>query len=73
MKKRRHEIPPESTMAGLLALLVDEREARTRDDKEARKTEVLLADAGLSVDDIATVMGKNPGAVRKSIQRGRGR
>ncbi|MGH2974760.1 MAG: hypothetical protein ACRDLL_07830 [Solirubrobacterales bacterium] len=71
MKKQRHQIPSEATMAGVLALLVDEREARTKDDKEATKTEVLLAGAGLAVDDIATVMGKNAGAVRKTIQRGR--
>lgn len=71
MKRQRHQIQPESAMAGVLALLADEREARTKDDKEARKTEVLLDGAGLAVDDIAAVMGKNAGAVRKTIQRGR--
>jgi DNA-directed RNA polymerase specialized sigma24 family protein len=73
MKRERHQIPPESAMAGVLALLVDERDERAKDNKEARKTELILAEAGLSPDDIATVMDKNVGAVRKTIQRGRGR
>jgi len=58
-------------MAGVLALLVDERERRTKDDKSAAKTEVLLAKAGLAVEDIVAVTGKNAGAVRKAIQRAR--
>ncbi|MGH2654119.1 MAG: hypothetical protein ACRDHV_07195 [Actinomycetota bacterium] len=33
------------------------------------KTEVLLANAGLSYDDIATTMGKQPAAVRMAITR----
>jgi DNA-directed RNA polymerase specialized sigma24 family protein len=57
--------------AGILAVPVDAREARTNDDKDARRTEVLLADVGLSVNVIATVTGKNADAVRKAIQRGR--
>jgi DNA-directed RNA polymerase specialized sigma24 family protein len=71
-KRVRHQIPLESAMAGVLALLVDEREERSKDNKEARKTELILAEAGLSPDDIAAVMDKNLGAVRKAIQRGRG-
>lgn len=68
-----HRVPTDAAMAGVLALLIDEREERTKGDKEAAKTEVLLANAGLSVDDIAAASGKNPGAIRKAVQRGRAR
>ena len=69
--RERHQIPAESATAGVLALLVDEREERARESRPARGTEVLLADAGLSVEDIVAVTGKNSDAVRKAIQRGR--
>lgn len=55
--------------AGILALLVDAREARVKDDREATKTEVLLDSAGLSIEDIAAVMNKRYDAVRVSLQR----
>lgn len=58
-------------MSGVLALLVDEREQRVGSDRDAAKTEVLLANAGLSVDDIEALTGKNAGAIRKAIQRAR--
>jgi DNA-directed RNA polymerase specialized sigma24 family protein len=58
-------------MAGVLALLVDEREARVKEDKTVAKTEVLLANVGLSVDDIQALTGKKSDAIRKTIQRGR--
>jgi tRNA(His) 5'-end guanylyltransferase len=35
-------------MAGVLALLIEEREERTKGDKSAEKIELLLAKAGLS-------------------------
>jgi len=63
----------EAALCGVLALLIDEREARTKDDRQSTRTEVLLADAGLSIDQIATVMGKSYDAVRKAIYRGRAR
>lgn len=71
--RERHQIPSESALAGILALLVEEREARVEDDRSARKIEPLLADAGLSIEDIVAVTGKKPDAVRKSIQRDRAR
>lgn len=58
-------------MIGVLALLVDERDARTSEDRGATKTEVLLERAGVPVEDIVAVTGKNAGAVRKAIQRAR--
>jgi hypothetical protein len=69
----QHAISLESAMAGILALLVADREERSKGDKDATKTEVLLSNAGLSVDDIAAATGKKPAAVRKAIQRARGK
>lgn len=66
---RPHVIPQEAALAGILALLIDAREARIGDDKSAEKIEVLLFRAGLSKDDIAAVTGKQPDAVRKMIER----
>lgn len=66
-------VPLEAAMAGILALLADERENRTKDDKSAEKTEVLLANAGVPIDGIAAAVGKKRDAVRKTISRARGR
>lgn len=70
-KKKQQQIAVESSMAGVLALLVEEREERTKESKSAQKIEVLLSTAGMSVDDIAAVTGKKQDTVRKAIQRGR--
>lgn len=56
-------------LRAIVALLADERDRRTQDDASARKTEVLLADAGLSSQLIAQLIGKQPDAVRKAISR----
>jgi DNA-directed RNA polymerase specialized sigma24 family protein len=61
-------------VAGMLAILVAEREERlngTDEKNKPAKTEVLLSNAGLSAGEIAQVMGKNIDGVRKAIQRGR--
>lgn len=57
--------------AAVLALLVEEHEARTDEKHEPRKTEVVLAGAGLTASEIAGLMGKNKDAVAKAITRGR--
>lgn len=64
-----HRMEAEKALAGILALLVEDRERRVGGDKEATKIEVLLASAGLSYEDIAAVTAKNEGAIRKAIQR----
>jgi hypothetical protein len=69
--KERHQITTGAAAAGILALLVDARENRIKDDRQATKTEVLLDSAGLSFDDIAVVMNKKYDAIRVSIQRNR--
>jgi DNA-binding CsgD family transcriptional regulator len=55
----------EQSMAGILALLAAARE----DDKNSRKTEVILADAGLSPGQIAMILGKKSNTVSKTIER----
>lgn len=72
-KRDAHQLTTGAAASGILALLVDAREARIKDDKLAPKTEVLLDSAGLSIDDIAAVMNKKYDAVRVSIQRNRAR
>lgn len=69
--RERHQPASGAALAGILALLVDDREARIKDDRDATKTEVLLDNAGLSLDDIAAVMGKKYDAVRVSLNRSR--
>jgi DNA-directed RNA polymerase specialized sigma24 family protein len=64
-------VSSEAALAGILALLADEREARIEGDKAGTKTEILLAGAGLAAPEIAALMGKKPDAVRKTLQRGR--
>ena len=60
-----------TSMAGILALLVDARERALADEKGGTKTEVLLANAGMSIGDICAVSNKKYDAVRKAISRGR--
>jgi hypothetical protein len=56
-------------LAGILALLIDEREERTQGQKDAVKTEVLLARAGLSIEAISAATGKKYDTVRMAISR----
>lgn len=67
------QVSAEAAMAGILALLVDERENRIAGQKDAQKTELLLKAAGLSVDEISAVTGRKRDAVRKTIERARGK
>jgi hypothetical protein len=69
--KEKHQPTTGAAVAGILALLVDARETSVKDDKDATKTEVLLDNAGLSLEDIAAVMGKKYDAIRVSLQRSR--
>lgn len=65
------ELDQDKALAGVLGLLVAEREERLSDKKDPRKTEVILADAGLAIGDIAKLMGKKYDAVKMAIRRGR--
>jgi DNA-directed RNA polymerase specialized sigma24 family protein len=65
----------EQVMAGILGLLAAEREDRLmqkdRPSAELRKTEVVLADIGLTPAQIGKVLGKKPNSVAKTISRAR--
>jgi hypothetical protein len=61
----------QAAVMGVLALLVDARESRIAGDKDAAKTELILARVGLPIDDIATVVRKNRDAVRMAVSRGK--
>lgn len=63
----------EVALVGLLALAIADREELTRDRPEARKSEVILSNAGMDAPQIARLVGKNVEAVRKTIQRARSR
>ena len=75
MIKNTETLPLEQAMSGILALLAAEREERVNLDKslakELRKTEVILADSGMSPAQIATVLGKNGKLVSQTIIRAR--
>jgi DNA-directed RNA polymerase specialized sigma24 family protein len=68
-----HRLSAESALAGILALLAEEREVRVKDEDTAVKTEMLLSRAGLSYKDIAAVTGKKADTVRVTISRGKGK
>lgn len=65
--------PDETTklLRALLALAVDEREARVEASPGAPKIEVLLASAGLDSTEIASLTGKRAGSVRVALSRAR--
>lgn len=70
--QERSQTPTERWMKGILAMLVDEREARAK-DKDATRTEVRWRTPGLSTEDIVAVTGRKPNPIRKSIGRARGK
>lgn len=67
--KAPEPLTAEIALTGLLALMVDDRESRLADGYKPQKTVSLLHDAGLNVDQIAQIIGKNTPAVAKAIQR----
>ena len=66
-------VETDTILLAILAVLVDEREARAVDHPGQTKTEVLLSDAGLGAPTIAQLLNKQPAAVRMAISRARPR
>jgi DNA-directed RNA polymerase specialized sigma24 family protein len=54
-----------------LALQIAEREERTSDPADHRRTELILADAGLTLGEIAALTGRNYETVKAAIRRAR--
>jgi DNA-directed RNA polymerase specialized sigma24 family protein len=62
----------EKALSALVALMAAEREERIESSGNgARPTEVILADAGLSNNEIAGLLDKKRDTVQKTIQRAR--
>lgn len=66
----RAGVGQEAALAGILALLAADREDKIS-DLPARRTELVLADAGLSAAEIGSVLGKKSGTVARTISRAR--
>jgi DNA-directed RNA polymerase specialized sigma24 family protein len=66
-----HGQPTDDLLRAILAVLVDEREQQAKNRQEQMKSELLLANAGLTFATIAQVMGKKPDAVRMMLSRAR--
>jgi DNA-directed RNA polymerase specialized sigma24 family protein len=72
-KTEKPLVSVEAALLGILALLADEREERIANDRDARRTEVILHEAGLSIGEVAALLDKNYETVKSAIRRGRGR
>lgn len=59
----------EGVLNGVLALLAAERDDRLTDTFDARRSEVVLFEAGMTINDIAAVLGRKPEAVKSTIRR----
>jgi DNA-directed RNA polymerase specialized sigma24 family protein len=65
-------LPAEKVMLGVLALLAADRDERV-EKASPRKSELVLADAGFTWQEIAGLTGKNPEAVRSLLRRASGK
>lgn len=66
----KNDLTLEQTMKGILSLLATMREdALLQNNDEARKTEVILSEAGLPTAEIASLLGKRQKTVTQTIYR----
>lgn len=72
-EKTKPEIDPNQVMLGQLAIQIAEREERINGDGSPRRTEVVLADAGLTLAEIAALTGKSYDTVKTTVRRARQR
>ncbi len=63
------ELSTNQLLLALLQVLIDDREGRADERPRQIKTEVLLDRIGLGSTTIATLVGKQPGAVRTTLSR----
>jgi DNA-directed RNA polymerase specialized sigma24 family protein len=67
------ELTVERAMIGLLALMAADRDERVaahdKSPAPPRRTEVVLADAGLTSQQIGLLLNKKPNSVAKTISR----
>ena len=59
----------DALLLAMVTLMIDQRERSTSGDAARVKTEILLANAGLTYQQIGPIMNKSPNAVRKVIER----
>jgi DNA-directed RNA polymerase specialized sigma24 family protein len=71
MAESNSDVDLRDALVGLLALTIADREER-QGAGTPRRTELVLADAGLGVGTIAQLTGRKPDTVRKAIARARG-
>ena len=67
------ELSLDRAMVGILAILIADREDRLTNSDDPRRTEVVLADAGMSLSEIVMLTGKKYEAVKTTIRRARDR
>jgi DNA-directed RNA polymerase specialized sigma24 family protein len=65
------EVATNDVLKAILIVLLDEREAKASERPGQVRSELMLADAGMSYQVIAKLLGKNPDAVRMTIARAR--
>lgn len=69
------ELTVERAMIGLLALMAADRDERVaaldKSSAPPRRTEVVLADAGLTAQQIGLLLNKKPNSVAKTVARAR--
>lgn len=71
--KTPEPLATDKALSALVALLVADREERLEGEANGkpRKTELVLTTGGLNPQEIASLVGKNVAAVRKTIERAR--
>jgi DNA-directed RNA polymerase specialized sigma24 family protein len=79
MVESRTPLAQDQVMVGILAMLIADREDRLAaiaakgSNIVPKRTELVLADAGLSAQQIAGLLGKKPNSVAKAISRAKNR
>jgi len=68
MADKENGNPTDRLLSGVLAMLVAERDDRLKDN-EPRPSEVILADAGFTVAEIAALTGRKYETVKSALRR----